>query len=106
MRALQPVPPADGTRVVCYLVADYLDQHGRRTRRDQLGPPSLWNALTAPARAASDLTRLGRRPRDRGLYRHAAALWTAAAAIDGTEAAADLISHLHRVSPDDAGRAV
>lgn len=48
VRALQPVPPATGTGVAGYQVADYLDQHGRRTRQDQLGPTSLWEALTLP----------------------------------------------------------
>ena len=47
VRALQPVPPPVGTGVAGYKVADYLDQHGRRTRQDQLGPASLWDALTA-----------------------------------------------------------
>ncbi len=47
MRALQPIPPLAGTGVAGYQVADYLDQHGRRTRQDQLGPASLWDALTA-----------------------------------------------------------
>ena len=87
VRALQPVPPASGTGVAGYQVADYLDQHGRRTRQDQLGPPSLWDALTAHAASASDLTRLGQAARDRGLYRHAAALWTTAATLGSTDAA-------------------
>ena len=59
MRALQPVPPPSGTGVAGYQVADYLDQHGRRTRQDQLGPASLWDALTAHAASVGDLTRLG-----------------------------------------------
>ena len=59
VRALQPVPPPDGTGVAGYQVADYLDQHGRRTRQDQLGPASLWDALTAHTDTASDLIRLG-----------------------------------------------
>ena len=92
VRALQPVPPPSGTGVAGYQVADYLDQHGRRTRQDQLGPASLWDALTAHATSASDLTRLGQAARDRGLYRHAAALWTTAAALGSTDAAGQLIS--------------
>ena len=44
-----PSRPRHGTGVAGYQVADYLDQHGRRTRQDQLGPPSLWDALTAHA---------------------------------------------------------
>ena len=58
VRALQPVPPPSGTGVAGYQVADYLDQYGRRTRQDHLGPASLWDALTAHATSASDTTRL------------------------------------------------
>ena len=105
MRALQPVPPPSGTGVAGYQVADYLDQHGRRTRQDQLGPASLWDALTAHAASASDLTRLGQAARDRGLYRHAAALWTTAATLGSADAARQLITHLRRVSPGDTTRA-
>ncbi len=105
MRALQPVPPAAGTGVVGYQVADYLDQYGRRTRTDQLGPAALWDALTVGAATASDLTRLALAARDRGLYRHAALLWTAAATLGNAEAAGHLIIHLRRVSPVDTMRA-
>ncbi len=104
VRALQPIPPASGTGVAGYQVADYLDQHGRRTRQDQLGPASLWDALTAHATRASDLARLAQAARDRGLYRHAAALWTAAT-LGSTDAVRQLITHLRRVSPGDTTRA-
>jgi hypothetical protein len=105
VRALQPVPPASGTGVAGYQVADYLDQYGRRTRQDQLGPASLWDALTAHTATASDLTRLGHAARDRGLYRHAAALWTIAATLGSTDAARQLITHLRQVRPGDTTRA-
>ena len=105
VRALQPVPPPSGTGVAGYQVADYLDQHGRRNRQDQLGPPSLWDALTARTASASDLARLGQAARDRGLYRHAAALWTTAATLGSTNAARQLITHLRQVSPVDTTRA-
>ena len=58
VRALQPVPPPSGTGVAGYQVADYLDHYGRRTRQDQLGLPSLWDALTAHTATAWDLGRL------------------------------------------------
>jgi hypothetical protein len=74
-------------------------------RQDQLGPPSLWDALTAHATSASDLTRLGQAAQARGLYRHAAALWTTAATLGSTDAARQLITHLRRVSPGDTTRA-
>jgi hypothetical protein len=105
VRALQPVPPARGTGIAGYLVADYLGQHARRTRGDQLGPPSLWDALTVHAAAAGDLTRLGQCARDRGLYRHATALWTAAGRLGSADAAARLVNHLRQVSPGDAASA-
>jgi hypothetical protein len=101
VRAVQPLPPPTGTGVAGYQIADYLGQHGRRTRQEQLGPASLWDALTAHATSAADLTRLGQAARDRGLYRHAAALWTAAAARGDTGAAAQLIILLRHVVPAD-----
>jgi hypothetical protein len=105
VRALQPVPPAAGTGVAGYQVADYLDQHGRRTRPEQVGPASLWDALTAHAASVSDLIRLGLAAQGRGLYRHAAALWTAAAAQGSADVARLLIALLRQVSPGDAMRA-
>ncbi len=105
VRALWPVPAGAGAGAGGYRVAGYLDQHGRRTRADQLGPASLWDALVAHAASAGDLTRLGQAARDRGLYRHAAALWTSAASLGRTDAARQLITHLHQVSAADAERA-
>jgi uncharacterized protein YidB (DUF937 family) len=93
--ALQPVPPtAAGDGTPGYRVVGCLDQHGRRTRADQPGPASLWDALAAHTRSADDLGRLAQAAQDRGLYRHAAAAWTAAAAAGRTDAAARLITHL------------
>jgi hypothetical protein len=105
VRALQPVAPLASTGVAGYQVADYLDQYGRRTRQDQLGPPSLWEALTVYATSASDLTRLGYAAGYRGLYRHTAALYTAATTLGGTpHAARQLIAYVRRVSPGDTTR--
>ena len=93
--ALQPVPPAAaGDGILGYRVVGYLDQHGRRTRADQPGPASLWDALATHIRSADDLGRLAQAAQDRGLYRHAATAWTAAAAAGRTDAAARLIAHL------------
>ena len=104
-RALQPIPPVAGTGIVGYQVADYLDQHGRRTRQDQLSSASLWDALTSHTTDVGDLTRLGQAARGRGLYRHAAALWTTAAALGSADAASRLIGHLCGMSPGDTTRA-
>ena len=90
VRALQPIPPPSGTGVAGHRVADYLDQHGRRTRQDQLGKPSLWDALTAHTTSVGDLTRLGAAAQDRGLYRHAAAFWTTAVTLGNADCAKGL----------------
>ena len=100
VRALQPVPPPSGTGVVGYQVADYLEQHGRRTRQYQTGRACLWDALIAHTSTADDLTRLGQAAEDRGFYRQAAVLWTQAIASAGnTTAAYHLFTLLHRVNP-------
>jgi len=104
--ALEPVPPVAGNGTPGYRVVGYLDQHGRRTRADQPGPASLWDALAAHAHGAGDLGRLAQAAHDRGLYRHAAAFWTAAVAAGGTDAAVKLIAHLGAsADPGDTGRA-
>jgi hypothetical protein len=103
--ALQLVPPAAGNGTPGYRVTGYLDQHGRRTRADQLGPASLWDALAAHAMSASDRGRLAQAAQDRGLYRHAATLWTKAAAAGRTDAARHLVAYLGApAEPADAAR--
>jgi hypothetical protein len=87
-----------------YRLAHYLDQHGRLTRQEQLGPPSLWDALADHTVGIDNLTRLAKAARDRGLYRHAAALWTTAATLGSANAAQHLINHLREVSPSDTTR--
>ena len=100
------VPAGEGAG---YRLAGALDQHGRRTRQDQAGAAALWHALIAHAAGAGtgllDTTRLGQAARDRGLYRHAAALWTAAVSRGSADAAARLVDLLHETGHEDAGRA-
>ena len=110
VRALQPVPAPEGAG---YRLAGGLDQHGRRVREDQAGPAALWEALVAHASGAGgvaaagvlDATRLGQAAADRGLYRYAASLWTAAASRGSADAAARLVDLLSQVSPEDVARA-
>ena len=121
VRALEPVPPEEGTGVVGYRVADALDQHGRRARQACLGPASLWNGLTEYSTRPDDLYRLGAAAFDRGLYRHAALLWKRAIIVGGgADAASRLIDLLRaqdsvgahdgaywaisHVAPDNPGR--
>jgi uncharacterized protein YidB (DUF937 family) len=87
-------------------LADYLDQYGRRTRQDQLGPASLWDALTTHTTSGAELNRVAEAAALRGLYRHAAALWTKATALGSTDAAIRLIGLLlAQVIPGDPTRA-
>ena len=102
IRAVEPVPPTKGIGIVGYRAADYLEQHGRRTRRGELGPASLWDALATWAASSEDMSRLGRAARNRGLYRHAAILWTRAVSKGSTRAAARLVRLLRDI---DRGQA-
>jgi hypothetical protein len=107
---LAAVPAGEGAG---YRLAGALDQYGRRARQDQAGTAALWHALIAHAAGAGtgagtgllDTTRLGQAARDRGLYRYAAALWTAAASRGSADAAARLVSLLHETGHEDAERA-
>lgn len=105
VRALQPVPPASGTGIAGYRIADWLEQYALRTRRKETGPPSLWDALAAHTVGTGDLTRLGASARQRGMKRHAAALWTKAAATGDIHAALGLLSCLARSNQSDFHRA-
>jgi len=103
-RAAGALEPVTGAGTARYRLADYLDQYGRRTRADQAGTASLWDALAGHAgeTGIGDLNRLAQAARDRGLYRHAAALRTAAAARGSTQAATRLVAQLGQ---GDAARA-
>ncbi len=105
VQAVEPVPPAQGTGVRGYRPADYLEQHGRRTRRHQIGPAELWEALADHITNVADLNRLSWAAEGYGLYRYAAALSTSAAAQESADAAVELIRLLHRASPANVSRA-
>jgi hypothetical protein len=100
VRAVEPVAPSAGTGVDGYRPADYLDQYGRRERRDQLGPASLWDALTAYTTSPADLNRLGDIAEERGLYRYAATLWRKGTAAGSAFAAGRLLRLLEQVRSD------
>ncbi len=74
LTALHPhVPRADAE--VGYEPADYLDQHLRRRRADQLGSPALWQALLDHAHDPESLYSLAQAAEARGLFQHAARLY-------------------------------
>lgn len=103
--ALTPVPPATGTGVDGYRLADYLDQRGRQFRQAELGPVSLWQGLTAHTTHSADLSRIGQAAYDRGMYRFAAVAWKKAIAAGGIGAIQNLLSLLRRVAPESCAPA-
>jgi glycine cleavage system regulatory protein/spore maturation protein SpmB len=92
-----PATPGDGP--ACQL-ADYLDQHGRRTRREEIPPASFWAAAASYADPA-DLNGLGRAAERRGLSRDAARLYKQASAHGDPRAGARLVRLLQTVHPGD-----
>jgi hypothetical protein len=60
------IGPADG-----YVLHDFLDQYGQLTRRAELVPATVWDALIADVRDMADRARLAQQAERRGLYRDA-----------------------------------
>ncbi|MEU5117025.1 hypothetical protein AB0G64_36750 [Streptomyces longwoodensis] len=83
-----------------YLLADYLDQHGRRHRAETIPPIDFWTAAAHHAHPA-DLTALGNAAWDRGLYRDAAQLHKNATSHGNPYAAAIFVRSLHALHPTD-----
>ena len=77
-------PGTDGGLV--YRLADYLDQHGRAHRRDQMPPADFWTVAVGHASPADQAT-LGDAADHRGLYRAAAQLHKNAATSGSLRAA-------------------
>ncbi|GHD53939.1 hypothetical protein [Streptomyces galbus] len=83
-----------------YLLADYLDQHGRRHRAGTIPPIDFWTAAAHHA-YPNDLTELGNAAWNRGLCRDAAQLHKNATTHGSPHAAISLINHLHTSHPSD-----
>lgn len=88
-----------------YRLADYLDQHGRHTRQEEMGPASLWDSFVAHAPSGRDIERLADAAHKRGLYRYAAALWTKATATGDPHAAGLLLGVVYGIDPNAAEQA-
>ena len=71
LTALTALRDRSGAAAV-YEPADYLDQHLRSRRADQLGSTALWEAMLTHTAAADDLGRLENAARRRGLTKLAA----------------------------------
>ncbi|MEU8653648.1 hypothetical protein AB0C53_28185, partial [Streptomyces sp. NPDC048737] len=92
----RPAPRPQGPH---FLLADYLDQHGRHHRAETIPPIDFWSAAAHHAHPA-DLTALGNAAWDRGLYRDAAQLHKQAT-HHSIYAAAHLVSRLRALFPTD-----
>ncbi|WP_432246633.1 hypothetical protein ACRAR1_00040 [Streptomyces sanyensis] len=93
----RPAPDPQGPH---YLLADYLDQHGRHHRAETIPPIDFWTAAAHHAHP-TDLTALGNAAWARGLYRDAAQLHKHATTHGNPHAAATLVTHLHSLHPTD-----
>ncbi len=83
-------PAAHGEGEPAYSLADYLEQHGARTRRFLCPSATFWNAATRRAASVSDHRALAQAARDRGRYRHASALYQAVADAGDTSVLREL----------------
>ena len=81
-------------------LADYLDQHGRRARGEEIPPQLFWAAAASHADPA-DLTTLAGAAKVRGLYRDAADLGKQASANGYAMAGANLVQLMHTLHPSD-----
>ncbi|MFI0269666.1 hypothetical protein [Streptomyces luteogriseus] len=83
-----------------FVLADYLEQHGRRDRADTIPPIHFWTAAAHHASHA-DLTALGDAASKRGLVMAGAQLYKKAARQGDLDAACFLLRTLHDVEPED-----
>lgn len=83
-----------------YILADYLDQVGQSTRSASLPPNGFWVAASKHV-AADDAMSLALAAVNRGLLRHAAALYKRATRLGSRGAADALLSLMNQVHPSD-----
>ncbi|MCQ1581896.1 hypothetical protein [Streptomyces parvus] len=95
--AERSAPRSQGPR---YLLADYLDQHGRHQRAQTIPPIDFWTAAAHHAHP-TDMTALGDAAWDRGLYRDATQLHKHATTHGNPHAARTLVAHLNILHPPD-----
>ena len=93
-------PPSVSGQGPLYRLADYLEQHGRRTRARKIPPVDFWTAVASHASLSEQAT-FGRAAWDRGLYRDAAQLLKNAATQGDPSVGRLLVNHMHVVHPDD-----
>ncbi|MFD5814723.1 hypothetical protein [Streptomyces sp. NPDC127038] len=74
-----------------YEPADYLEQHVREQRADQLGSPALWQAFMTHVQEPADLAALARSADQRRLYKHSIQLFARAVRAGHPQAAGSLM---------------
>ncbi|MFD8381201.1 hypothetical protein ACFV2X_22065 [Streptomyces sp. NPDC059679] len=106
-RALTPLTAlrSRGGTPAHYEPADYLDQHTRLLRVDQLGTPSLWQGLLDHTTDPADLARLADAAWERTLYRQAVLLGRKAVAAGAPGASATLLHRLATLDDPSVPRA-
>ena len=92
------IPPG----AAAYRLADYLEQHGRLTRRALIPPHDFWYATACHARPG-DLPALAAAADNRGLLRHAALLRKHAAGHGNIHEATALVRDMHALDPNSVG---
>ncbi|MFF0637815.1 hypothetical protein ACFYTS_35590 [Nocardia sp. NPDC004151] len=96
-RAQRPGPAENPSM---YQFADYLDQHGRKHRAEEILPIEFWKAAARHAPPKDQVT-LGMSAWDRGLYRYATQLWKNATQHGDLWAAVHLIRYRLRAHASD-----
>jgi hypothetical protein len=92
--ALSPVDGGSPGTLAGYVVADYLAQHARRTRRTECPPHSAWQALVDHIEDPDDLRRLAVSARTRLRYRYLEQILRRLAAVADDESAAPELADL------------
>ncbi|MFI9245905.1 hypothetical protein ACIGXF_25805 [Streptomyces sp. NPDC053086] len=98
-RSSAEAPDRSG-REKLFVLADYLEQHGRRDRADTVPPIDFWTAAAHHA-CHADLAALGDAASKRGLAMDGAQLYKKAARQGSLDAACSLLRILHDVEPED-----
>jgi uncharacterized protein YidB (DUF937 family) len=102
---LAEIRPRPGVRVgpagaPTWRLADYLDQYGRRARREEIPPVAFWAAAATYA-DPTHLTSLAQAAEGYGLLREAARLYRQASGHGDPDAGPPLIRLLHALHPGD-----
>ncbi|WP_190173988.1 hypothetical protein [Streptomyces mirabilis] len=99
LTALAVHVPRSGTPPL-FEPADYLDQHTRYDRVDQLGPASLWQALLDHTSDPNTLVHLADAAFNRSLYKHAVRLSRKAVLAGSSHAGSRLIRRMAHLGLD------